>query len=72
MGTQEDPPRPTVALGDVLAVLELTRTRLDPTTPIPASWDGVIDQIREALAAQMPRPPAPGEVTGQAESTRPS
>ena len=78
MERQEDPTRPDVTLGDVVAVLELARTRLDPMTPVPLSWDGVIDQMRATLAAPVagphptdaaPRAPAPGSSTGHHQRT---
>jgi hypothetical protein len=78
MERQEDPARPGVTLGDVVAVLELARMRLDPMTPVPTSWAGVIDQVRAVLAAQVagphprdaaPRAPAPGSSTGHHQRT---
>lgn len=68
MITQESP-RPTVTLGDVLAVLEMARTRLDPTRPVPTSWDAAIDQMRAALVERAAPPSAPGDSTGQDEGT---
>ena len=78
MERQEGPVRPGVTLGDVVAVLELARTHLDPMTPVTTSWDGVIDQMRATLAAQAagphprdatPRAPAPGSSTGHHQRT---
>jgi hypothetical protein len=69
MGTQEDPARPGVTPGDVLAVLELARTRLDTMTPVPASWDVIIDQMRAALVERVAGPPEAGGGPQPSEST---
>ena len=78
MGRQEDPARPVVTSGDVLAVLDLAEAHLDTATPVPASWDAVIAQIRAVLLARAAAPvsggaappaPVPEDSAGQRENT---
>ncbi len=65
----QEPPRPTVTLADVLAVLELARTRRDTTAPVPASWDRVIAQMRAVLVVRAAGLPVPGGDPGQQGNT---
>ena len=77
MGTQEGSARSGVKPGDVLAVLALAREHVDATTPVPASWEAVLAQVRAVLVVQAAPPlstgtasqaSAPGSDAGQHEN----
>ncbi len=67
MGTQESVARPTITLGELLAVLELARAHRAAPGPVPASWEAAMTQIRAVVGGQAlsarptgATPPAPG------------